>query len=67
MPHSLLVFTRAHDYTSEMFEISDDEYDFEILRRVSVIEGFYLPDLAGFFEGGNRSESRLRLQLRDRI
>ena len=35
MPHSLLVFTRAHDYTSDIFEISDDEYDFEILRRVS--------------------------------
>ena len=36
MPHSLLVFTRAQDYTAEMFEISDDEYDFEILRRVSI-------------------------------
>jgi len=48
-----------------MFEISDDEYDFEILRRVSVIEGFYLPDLAGFLKVGNRSEARLRLQLRD--
>ena len=36
VPHSLLVFTRAQDYTAEMFEISDDEYDFEILRRVSI-------------------------------
>lgn len=42
VPHSLLVFTRAHDYTSEMFEISDDEYDFEILRRVSTHHQFNL-------------------------
>ena len=40
MPHSLLVFTRAQDYTAEMFEISDDEYDFEILRRVSTFLKF---------------------------
>jgi hypothetical protein len=44
VPHSLLVFTRAHDYTSEMFEISDDEYDFEILRR-SPSDTYYLEKL----------------------
>ena len=49
VPHSLLVFTRAHDYTSEMFEISDDEHDFEILRR-SPSDTYYLEKLQVFEE-----------------
>lgn len=49
MPNSLLVFTRAQDYTSEMFDISDDEYDFEILRR-SPDDTYYLEKLQVFEE-----------------
>lgn len=45
VPHSLLVFTRAQDYTTEMFEISDDEHDFEILRRVSYFFNFVFMNL----------------------
>lgn len=33
MPHSLLLYTRIHDFTHDAFEISDDEDDNEILRR----------------------------------
>jgi len=49
VPHSLLVFTRAQDYTAEMFEISDDEYDFEILRR-SPTDTYYLEKIQVFEE-----------------
>jgi LETM1 and EF-hand domain-containing protein 1 len=37
VPHSLLLYTRIHDFTTDQFQISDDEDDNEILRRVSLI------------------------------
>ena len=42
VPHSLLLYTRVNDYTNDLFEISDDEDDNEILRRVSTIYYFIL-------------------------
>lgn len=35
IPHTLLLFTRINDYTHEIFEISDDEDEAEVLRTVS--------------------------------
>ena len=35
VPNSLLLFTRINDFMNDMFEISDDEDDQEVLRRVS--------------------------------
>jgi len=37
VPHSLLLYSRIADYASEdMFEISDDEDEYEVLRRVNL-------------------------------
>jgi len=33
VPHSLLLYTRINDFTNDIFEISDDEDDVEVLRR----------------------------------
>ena len=39
VPHSLLLYSRISDYASEdMFEISDDEDEYEVLRRVSKLK-----------------------------
>lgn len=35
IPNTLLLFTRINDYTHEIFEISDDEDETEVLRTVS--------------------------------
>ena len=35
VPHSLLLYSRIQDYTEDMFQISDDEDEYEVLRRVS--------------------------------
>ena len=35
VPHSLLLYTRINDFCNDIFEISDDEDDQEVLRRVS--------------------------------
>jgi hypothetical protein len=36
VPHSLLLYSRIADYANEdLFEISDDEDEYEVLRRVS--------------------------------
>ena len=35
VPHTLLLYTRINDYCNDLFEISEDEDDTEILRRVS--------------------------------
>ena len=35
VPHSLLLYTRINDFCNDMFEISEDEDDQEVLRRVS--------------------------------
>ena len=37
VPHSLLLYSRINDFCNDMFEISDDEDDQEVLRRVSII------------------------------
>jgi hypothetical protein len=38
VPHSLLLYSRIADYASEdLFEISEDEDEYEVLRRVSLI------------------------------
>jgi hypothetical protein len=35
VPHSLLLYSRIADYANEdLFEISDDEDEYEVLRRV---------------------------------
>lgn len=36
VPHSLLLYSRIADYAAEdLFEISDDEDEYEVVRRVS--------------------------------
>jgi hypothetical protein len=35
VPNSLLLYARINDFMNEIFEISDDEDDQEVLRRVS--------------------------------
>jgi hypothetical protein len=38
VPHSLLLYSRISDYASEdLFEITEDEDEFEVLRRVIFI------------------------------
>lgn len=37
VPHSLLLVTRVNDFSSDQFEIDDNETQDEILRRVSTI------------------------------
>jgi hypothetical protein len=34
VPHSLLLYSRIADYAEDLFEISEDEDEFEVLRRV---------------------------------
>jgi len=35
VPHSLLLFSRITDYADDLFEISEDEDEYEVLRRVT--------------------------------
>lgn len=49
MPHSLLLYTRINDFTNDMFEISDDEDEQEVLRR-SPINTYYLEKMKVFEE-----------------
>jgi hypothetical protein len=35
VPHSLLLYSRIADYADDMFQISEDEDEYEVLRRVS--------------------------------
>jgi len=35
VPNSLLLYARINDFMNDIFEISDDEDDQEVLRRVS--------------------------------
>ena len=37
VPHSLHLYSRIIDFTENLFEISEDEDEFEVLRRVSYI------------------------------
>ena len=37
VPNSLLLYARINDFMNDIFEISDDEDDQEVLRRVSQI------------------------------
>jgi hypothetical protein len=36
VPNSLLLYSRIADYADDLFEISEDEDDLEVLRRVSI-------------------------------
>ena len=36
VPHSLLFYSRIQDMTDRIFEISEDEDEFEVLRRVTL-------------------------------
>jgi len=47
VPDSLLLFTRIHDYASDMFEVSDDESQAEILRR-SKTDTYYVEKVRAF-------------------
>lgn len=49
MPHSLLLYTRVNDYNNDLFEISDDEDEAEILRRSST-DTYYLEKMKVFEE-----------------
>lgn len=49
MPHSLLLYTRVNDYNNDLFEISDDEDEAEILRR-SPTDTYYLEKMKVFEE-----------------
>ena len=40
IPHSLLLYSRIIDFTENLFEISEDEDEYEVLRRV--ITHFYI-------------------------
>jgi hypothetical protein len=42
VPHILLFYSRIQDLTDNLFEISDDEDEFEVLRRVRTIFVFVL-------------------------
>lgn len=35
VPHSILLYSRIVDFTENVFEISEDEDEYEVLRRVS--------------------------------
>ena len=35
VPHSLLLYTRIIDFSEDIFQISEDEDEYEVLRRVS--------------------------------
>lgn len=49
VPHTLLLYTRIHDFTHDAFEISDDEDDNEILRR-SHSDTYFLEKMKVFEE-----------------
>lgn len=49
MPHSLLLYTRINDFCNDIFEISEDEDDQEILRR-SPTDTYYLEKIKVFEE-----------------
>lgn len=49
VPHSLLLYTRVNDYNNDLFEISDDEDEAEILRR-STTDTYYLEKMKVFEE-----------------
>ena len=34
VPHTLLLYSRIADYTDDLFQISEDEDEYEVLRRV---------------------------------
>lgn len=34
VPHSLLLYSRIADYADDLFQISEDEDEYEVLRRV---------------------------------
>jgi hypothetical protein len=36
IPHSLLLYSRIIDFTENLFEISEDEDEYEVLRRVTI-------------------------------
>jgi hypothetical protein len=36
VPDTLLIYSRIVDYADDLFEISDDEDEFEVLRRVRI-------------------------------
>jgi hypothetical protein len=38
IPHSILLYSRIVDFTENVFEISEDEDEYEVLRRVSYID-----------------------------
>ena len=37
VPHSILLYSRIVDFTENVFEISEDEDEYEVLRRVIII------------------------------
>jgi hypothetical protein len=37
IPHALLLYSRIIDFTENLFEISEDEDEYEVLRRVNII------------------------------
>lgn len=49
VPHSLLLYTRINDFTNDLFEISDDEDEQEVLRR-SPSNTYYLEKMRVFEE-----------------
>ena len=49
VPDSLLLYTRINDFTNDMFEISDDEDEDEVLRR-STTNTYYLEKMRVFEE-----------------
>ena len=36
VPDTLLIYSRIADYSDDLFEIGEDEDEFEVLRRVSL-------------------------------
>ena len=36
VPNSLLLFSRITEYADDIFEISEDEDEYEVLRRVKI-------------------------------
>lgn len=49
VPHSLLLYTRINDFCNDIFEISDNEDDQEVLRR-SPVDTYYLEKMRVFEE-----------------
>jgi len=40
VPHSLLLYSRILDYSDDLFQISEDEDEYEVLRRVRIFTNF---------------------------